>query len=404
VGQTKTVTCTLTNGGPQSVTVSKAAVSSSAYTIASPAFPLVLASGKSAVVTIRFAPKAAQWFWGTVAFASNASDPTVSVQLNGGGVIAKGSGGSSGGGSGSTTGSSGGSTGGGTTPGVLAASRTSVSFGTVSAGGSSTLAETLTNTGKSAVTISSASASGTGFSDSGITLPLTLAASHSVTFNVVFAPKTAGADTGSLTIVSNAATKTLTIPLSGSTAVAGALAVTPATASLGSVAVGSSKTMAATLAASTASVVVTGVTTTSSEFSVSGMTFPVTIASGKAAAFTVKFTPNSSGAATGKLSFVANASNSPAVESVTGTGTGAAAQHTVSLSWKASSSAVSGYDIYRGTTSGGPYSRVNGSTNTGTTYSDTTVVANETYYYVVTGVNSSGSQSNYSNQVTAAVP
>ena len=65
---------------------------------------------------------------------------------------------------------------------------------------------------------------------------------------------------------------------------------------------------------------------------------------------------------------------------------------------------MSGYDVYRGTTSGGPYSKVNGSTDASNTYSDTTIQAGETYYYVVTSLNSAGTQSNYSNQVTAVVP
>jgi fibronectin type 3 domain-containing protein len=149
--------------------------------------------------------------------------------------------------------------------------------------------------------------------------------------------------------------------------------------------------------------VVSGATTTSSEFTVSGVSFPVTIAAGKTASISVKFTPNSSGTATGKLSFTANAASSPAVESLTGTGTGAS-QHGALLSWKAGSSSVSGYDVYRSTTSGGPYSKVNSSLDSSTSYSDATVQANETYYYVVTGVNSEGSQSGYSNQVEAVVP
>jgi fibronectin type 3 domain-containing protein len=95
--------------------------------------------------------------------------------------------------------------------------------------------------------------------------------------------------------------------------------------------------------------------------------------------------------------------NSPAVESLTGTGT-AATQHDVNLSWSSSSSTVSGYNVYRGTLSGGPYGKINSSSDPGTSFSDTSVQANETYYYVVTGVNSAGEESAYSNQVTAVVP
>ena len=43
----------------------------------------------------------------------------------------------------------------------------------------------------------------------------------------------------------------------------------------------------------------------------------------------------------------------------------------VDLSWTASVSTVSGYNIYRGNVSGGPYTRVNASLISGTTFTDT---------------------------------
>jgi len=79
-------------------------------------------------------------------------------------------------------------------------------------------------------------------------------------------------------------------------------------------------------------------------------------------------------------------------------------QHTVTLSWTASSSSVSGYDVYRGTVSGGPYTQINTALEAATNYVDNTVESGTTYFYVVTAVNSSAIQSAYSNQVTAVVP
>jgi hypothetical protein len=77
--------------------------------------------------------------------------------------------------------------------------------------------------------------------------------------------------------------------------------------------------------------------------------------------------------------------------------------HTVSLSWTASTSSnVTGYHIYRATTSGGPYTKVNSTLLTGLTYTDT-VQAGHTYYYVATTVNNNG-ESAYSNQAQAVVP
>lgn len=81
-----------------------------------------------------------------------------------------------------------------------------------------------------------------------------------------------------------------------------------------------------------------------------------------------------------------------------------AATHTVVLNWTASASSVTGYNVYRSQTSGGPYVRINPTPVTQTSYSDSTVQANQTYYYVTTAVDTQGVESAYSNQVTASVP
>src|SRR5208282_6807383 len=100
--------------------------------------------------------------------------------------------------------------------------------------------------------------------------------------------------------------------------------VSPTTINVGSVTVGTSGTQTGTLTATGGSITVSSVSVGGSEFAVSGM--PVTIPAGQSANFTVTFTPQSSGAASETLSFPSNASNSPAVLSMTGTGT-AATQH-----------------------------------------------------------------------------
>jgi len=65
---------------------------------------------------------------------------------------------------------------------------------------------------------------------------------------------------------------------------------------------------------------------------------------------------------------------------------------------------VVGYNIYRGGTSGGSYAKINSALNTTTAYTDTTVQAGLTYYYVTTAVDASGVESVYSNQVQTVVP
>jgi len=67
-------------------------------------------------------------------------------------------------------------------------------------------------------------------------------------------------------------------------------------------------------------------------------------------------------------------------------------------------SAVSGYYVYRTAVSGGGYTKLNASPNSSVSYTDTSVQNSQTYYYVTTAVNAAGTESAYSNEVTAVVP
>jgi hypothetical protein len=51
-------------------------------------------------------------------------------------------------------------------------------------------------------------------------------------------------------------------------------------------------------------------------------------------------------------------------------------QHNVNLTWVASTSTVTGYNIYRGTVTGGPYTKINASPVTVVTYTDTFTLPN----------------------------
>jgi len=81
---------------------------------------------------------------------------------------------------------------------------------------------------------------------------------------------------------------------------------------------------------------------------------------------------------------------------------GASNTASVVLGWTASTSTVAGYNVYRATVSGGPYTRVNPSLVAGLGFTDTNVVSGTTYYYRVTAVDSSGNESVYSNEAFAA--
>jgi hypothetical protein len=93
------------------------------------------------------------------------------------------------------------------------------------------------------------------------------------------------------------------------------------------------------------------------------------------------------------------------VNAALGLGCAATANHYVSLTWAASTSPnIIGYNVYRSSTSAGPYTQLNSQLVTTVSYNDSTVTAGQTYYYVMTSVNNSSYQSAYSNQVQAIVP
>ena len=79
--------------------------------------------------------------------------------------------------------------------------------------------------------------------------------------------------------------------------------------------------------------------------------------------------------------------------------------HSVTLSWTASTSSVVGYNVYRSTVSGGPYTLMTTSGPVaGSPYTDSTVQAGVTYFYVVTAVDSNGNESAFSNEASTTVP
>ena len=78
--------------------------------------------------------------------------------------------------------------------------------------------------------------------------------------------------------------------------------------------------------------------------------------------------------------------------------------HSVTLTWKASKSVVKGYNVYRDTKSGGPYSRMNPDFVQGLSHRDQDVKSGTTYYYVTRAVDADGLESANSSEITAMVP
>jgi TolB protein len=60
--------------------------------------------------------------------------------------------------------------------------------------------------------------------------------------------------------------------------------------------------------------------------------------------------------------------------------------------------------VYRSTTSGSGYAKLNGGLVSAVNYTDSSVVNGTTYYYVTTAVDSTGTESADSNEAVAIIP
>jgi fibronectin type 3 domain-containing protein len=138
-------------------------------------------------------------------------------------------------------------------------------------------------------------------------------------------------------------------------------------------------------------------------YTISGLTLPTSLAVGASSSFAVQFTPTVSGTVSGGVTVTSNTPNSPTLVGLSGTGA-TAVSHSVSLSWNASTSVVVGYNIYRGSASGGPYTLLTSTPNAGLSYADASVLSGQTYFYVVTAVDATGTESVLSNEVRVIIP
>ena len=241
---------------------------------------MILTAGQSVVINVKFAPSTSGSASGNVTITSNASNSTLTIPISGTGLTA----------------------------GILSAAPSSLNFGNVTVGQNQSLSSTVTNTGGSSVTISQVATTGTGFTSTAISTPMTLAAGQSVVINVKFAPSTSGSASGNVTVTSNASNPTMTIALSGTgAAAAGQLAISPTTLALAVLRTARAEQLRATLAATGANVTVTAASTNNSVFSLGGLSLPATIAAGTSVPFTITFSPQTVGSVSATLTITSNA-------------------------------------------------------------------------------------------------
>jgi hypothetical protein len=180
------------------------------------------------------------------------------------------------------------------------------------------------------------------------------------------------------------------------------LTASTSSVSFGQTAVGGNSAQTVTVSATGSNVTILSVVASGTGFSVAQPQLPATLAAGQTMVLSVEFSPQSAGQQSGSLVI---ASSAPQLTlPLAGTGSTGSSDHSATLSWDNGDSTAISYKVYRSSISGGPYSPLNSSPLSVTTYKDSTVSAGATYYYVVTETNSSGVESQFSSEVPATVP
>jgi hypothetical protein len=221
-------------------------------------------------------------------------------------------------------------------------------------------------------------------------------------------PTAAGTSTVSLTATNAEGTGTASMSLSIAAAGAPVLSVNATSVAFGSVALNSPSYQSVTLTSSgTAPLTINAGTLTGTGFSMSGVSFPLTLNPGQTAQLEIEFDPTAAGAASGTVTLTSNCSSgSTSTISLSGTGETGTTSYEVNLSWNAPSSSpvgVTGYNIYRATGSSASYQLINSSADTSTSYTDSTVASNTSYSYYVESVDAQGDHSVPSNSYTVSV-
>ena len=371
-GASGTQVITLKNTGTANLVISSESVTGAGFSVTG-FTAQTLAPNNSMTFTAVFAPTSPGAVSGSISVSTSLSSPTT-IALSGTGTLS-----------------------------AMSITPSSVTFGTVVDGTKNSQPITVKNTGTANLVVSSESVTGAGFSVTGFTAQ-TLTPNNTMTFNAVFGPTDPGGVTGSISLNTNVPGSPTAIGLSGTgTAATFSLGANPTTLSFGSVNVGNNSSLGVTLKNDgNSNITISGISGATGGFTTSGVSAGTVLTPSQSAALSITFTPTKSGAASATITINSNSTTAPSI-SVSGTGGGAA--HSVSLSWAPSSSTgVVGYNVYRGTISGGPYTKLTASPITSVLDSDSNVSSGQTYYYVVTAVDSSNNESADSNQAVASVP
>jgi len=292
VGSSSTQSLTVTNMGASITTISGATVTGGGFSFKGPLFPLDLQPAQSASFSVSFLPSAPGSVQGSLSLSSKQG--SVAISLAGTGIQP-----------------------------AISIAPSSLSFGNVALGVTSSQTITLSNPGNATLDITQFTAPGAGFSLSGLSVPLTLTPGQTAKFSVSFTPSAAGSQTSSVALVSNAPTSPLRLPLSGAgVQLQPQISVLPGSLAFGSVNVGSSGKQSLTVSnTGSTALSITAASMTRASFATVGLSLPMTVAAGGSGTITVDFVPTASGSVTGNLSLVSNAPTSPTGIALSGTGT-----------------------------------------------------------------------------------
>jgi hypothetical protein len=339
-----------------------------------------VAAGGNCTISVTFTPAASGSFTAAVSVADNASGSPQTVTLSGTGA----------------------------SPGA-SLSPSSLSFGNEPVGVvSPSQTITLSNTGNAALSITGLALAGANPSDfaQSNNCGASVAAGGNCTISVTFTPAASGSFTAAVSVADNASGSPQTVTLSGTGASPG-VSLSPSSLAFGSVPIDSVSSLQ-TISLSNTGNAVLSITSlavggaNSGDFAETADTCGSSVVAGGNCTIGVTFTPSLAGAETASITVTDNAGGSPQTVALSGTGI-----HDVILTWTASAtSGVAGYNVYRGTSSGGESSTpLNPTLITGTTLTDSNVLAGQAYYYVVAAVADGGTeQSPCSSEVSATVP
>jgi hypothetical protein len=207
---------------------------------------------------------------------------------------------------------------GASTAAEVSVSPTSLAFGSVADGSTATQSVTLTNSSSSAVPISGATVSGTGFSLTNNTCGASAAANATCQYSVTFSPTEQGPYAGTLTIVDSLGSQVVQLTATGTLSTASST-LTPATVAFGNVYEGQTATQTVTYT-NTGKVAntFTAATINPPIFQISSTTCTSPVAAGASCTYTLSYAPFGVGSAEGSFTVTDGASN-PSV-AITGTG------------------------------------------------------------------------------------